>query len=1775
MLATDTQSAKFDLTFNIKEYADHLVGSAEFDTDLFNESSIKGMTEHFNTLLAGIADNPRQNLSQLPLLSPQERQQILVDWNNTRAIYPRNMSMASQFEQQAARRGDEIAVDFPDQQLSYSQLDQRASQLAHYLSAQGIKRGDRVAICLGRSIDMVIGILAILKLNAAYVPLDPHYPEDRLAFMLEDTQAALIISVSANLQRLQDLPIEKLPEVLLLDKQEAELALQPDNWQTDKDNAQGEQLAYIMYTSGSTGRPKGVMIPQRAIIRLVKNTNFVDLGPNDATGHISNVCFDAATLEFWGALLNGGRIIGISKEILLDRAAFEARLREKRVTTMFITVTLFNLYVSEAPGMFSSVKNLLVGGEALDPNKIRQVLADKPPARLMNGYGPTENTTFTTWYEISSLGKEVRSVPLGYPLANTTTYILDKNRQPVPVGVPGELCTGGDGVGLGYLNREDLNAEKFVPDPFSDKPGALMYRTGDVCRWLADGRIEMLGRVDDQVKIRGFRIEPGEIDNVLGQIAGVKECAVIVRNDHGDKYLAAYVVASSAQGPDQPFASIDELVNHIRSNLQEQLPAYMQPTAIVVLDELPLTSNGKLDHRALPQPTIEQMSSAEYIAPRNALEQELAQIWCEILGIEKVGIKDNFFELGGHSLMATRITAHIKEKLQCELPLQILFEGPTIETLAKHIELAEAQNESVVPALTIFDRSSLLTGIPLSYAQQRLWIIDQIQPGSAMYNIPAAIKISGELNTGVLQRVFATIVARHESLRTNFEGNDDRSCQVVKPAGDWELPIFEMDSDPDLLKQRAVAFMLAPFDLTADSLFRAQLIKLRDSAKPEYVLLACIHHIISDGWSMDVLLHEIVTLYQAFSKGEASPLPELGLQYPDYALWQRNWLQGDVLQNQIDYWARQLANAPVLELPTDHPRPARMNAHGRITDFSLSADLSARLRKLSKAQGSTLYMTLLAAFQVLLHRYSGQHDISVGSPIANRTQHALEPMIGFFVNTLVMRNQIDSKQRFSDFLQQVRKTTLEAYQHQDAPFELVVENLQIPRTLSVTPLFQVMLSLQNATAFSGGDASVNVGELNFSPLLSENHREVATKFDLTMNLYDEIEGISGTLEYRAYLFEAETIQQLLAHFTQLLESIVEQPNQSIGGLALLSAHERQRLVIDYNQTQQDFPSDNSVIGMIAGHAKTNPQAKAVCFDEQTFSYAQLERRANQIANWLQSKGAQQGDFVGLYSQRSAMTVCALLGIWKAGCVYTPLDPNHPKDRILYMLDDARLRWVLTQSPLQTILPEETQTLLIDQPELLDTLPDTPVQVEPDDSDLAYVIYTSGTTGQAKGVTIKYHSLLNLAYALQQDIYAGLPVDRPLRVTVNASLVFDASMQQLIQLVFGHTLYPVPEDIRLDPAAMMAFFRDNAIDVLDCTPSQLTAITEGMDDQQLALLPKRILVGGEAVSVSLWEKLRYCAEQFGVESFNVYGPTECTVDCTWISVRESASATIGRPIANTQCFILDENLQLAPQGAIGELCVGGAGLSPGYLHREQLTAQRFIKNPFGEGRLYRSGDLVRYRPDGCINYVGRIDHQVKIRGFRIELGEIEALLHQHSGIKDAVVSTILDNSVIVAYIVPLGETAPDDKQLRNDLKQSLPDYMIPAAFVELQAIPLTVNGKLDRAALPVPELLGSNSEYVEAQSAVEKQLVPLWQDLLQLSQVSRYENFFESGGNSLLAIRLLTRMREQFDVEIPVSMIFEMPVLANMASYIENILWARQDSDFDSSESDEDREEFEL
>ena len=1715
-------TTQFDLSLDTLERSDGVIASFGYASDLFDVERIERLASVWVNLLGALASEAALPVAELPLLTAAQHKLAAQAVDPAPLRFAEDLGVHQLFEAQAQRAPQATALVLDDQALTYQALNRRANQLAHKLRELGVGPDVRVGIAVERSLDMVVGLLGILKAGAAYVPLDPQYPQERLRFMMQDSGIHLLLTQP---HLTPTLPIP--PAVTCLQMQADEQWLAPYSAANPVNLTVADNLAYVIYTSGSTGKPKGVAVAHRELsVFCSVAADYSRLDASDRVLQFATVNFDGFVEQLYPALCCGARVVMRGPQ-LWDIETLQQAIVTHGITVADLTTAYWRMLAAQKlpAGACASLRQVHVGGEAMPMESLGDWYASGlQQARLLNTYGPTEATVVTTVQDCAGLqpgagGKAI--VPIGRAVGGRVTYVCDDGLALAPVGWVNELLIGGRGcLARGYFNRPGLTAERFIPDPFDPVGGGRLYRTGDLASYRVDGVLDYVGRIDHQVKIRGLRIEMGEIEARLQEHAMVREAQVIDIDGPTGKQLVAYLVIEG--GVEQQ----DALRENLASHLKAALPDYMVPAHLMFLSELPLTPNGKLDRKALPKPDLGRDQPA-YVPARSERERQIAAIWAQVLKVERIGLTDHFFELGGHSLLATQVTSRIRQVLGLEIPLRTLFEAPV---LADFVALTGQGTDAPAPALQPVDRAQPLA---LSYAQQRQWFFWQMAPESTAYNMATVLRLRGDLDVEALRQSFEALIARHETLRTTFRQVGDHALQVIHPPQPFNLPSEEVelcqgDEQAALLKRLVEAETQCPFDLEHGPLLRVKLLRV---AEDDHVLVLTLHHIVSDGWSMPVMVDELVQLYQGLCSGQTVELPELPIQYADYAVWQRQWMEAGERERQLAYWKGQLGDRqPVLELPGDRPRPATQDFAGASVAIDLDRDLVHALKALAQQQGVSLFMLLLASFQTLLHRYSGQDDIRVGVPIANRNRLETERLIGFFVNTQVLKADFDLHTTFSQLLEQTRQTALAAQAHQDLPFEQLVEALHPERSLSHSPLFQALYNHQTEPQ---GQARSLPG-LEVEGLAWERY---TAQFDLTLDTFEHADGLGASLVYATSLFDRARIEALAQHWCNLLADIVRQPQQRVAELAMLGSEEREQLLAAWDQTGDDYPDDRFVHQLFADQVARTPDAVAIRFDDQRLSYRQLDAQANRLAHRLIEQGVGPEVRVVIAMRRSTDIMVAFMAVLKAGGVYVPLDIAYPQDRLRYMMQDCAAALVLTQSDVLGTLPipEGLPTLAVDLPAAWQQGPDTPPEVALSRHNLAYVIYTSGSTGMPKGVAVAHGPLASHILANGERYETG-PQDCELHFM---SFAFDGAHEAWMHLLINGASVLVRDDSLWLPEQAYAEMHRHGVTIAVFPPVYLQQLAEH------ALRvgnppPVRIYCfGGDAVPQAgyelAWQALR---PQY---IFNGYGPTETVVTpLLWNAspgdACGAAYAPIGRLVGRRRSYVLDASLNLVPLGHSGELFLGGLCLARGYLDRPGLTAERFVPDPFAANgeRVYRSGDLTRTRADGLVDYLGRIDHQVKIRGFRIELGEIEARLQDHPAVRESVVIDIQGpgGKQLAAYLV-CADVQLHDLQgqsllrsaLRDHLKGTLPDYMVPTHLVFLDTLPLTPNGKLDRKGLPKPDVSQLQQVYVAPRNALEQTIAGIWADVLKVDKVGLSDNFFELGGDSIISIQVVSRARQ--------------------------------------------------
>ncbi len=1699
--APDVVTAKFDLTFDFVESAENIHLHLIYNSDLFRAESAERMATNLVVLLESLVAEPESEIATLRLLSEAEATQ-LATWNDTAANYPADATITSLFAEQVAATPDNIAVIFGDTQLTYRELDERSNAVAAALQANGVNAGETVAIFLGRSHQMIVAILGVLKAGGIYVPVDPEYPTDRIAYMIEDCGTNLVLTDTVYAPQLNT----TLPtlDIALIHHSPFTIHRSP---------FPPSSPAYIIYTSGSTGQPKGCVVTHQNVVRLMKNdAHPFAFDADDVWVVAHSFCFDFSVWEMYGALLYGGRVVVAERETVRDPVLFLDLLVREGVTVLNQTPAAFYGLISAdlTHNKSHTIHTVIFGGDRLDPTYLRDWTDRYPQVRLVNMYGITETTVHVTHHTLTEAdiwGAAGRS-PIGKPLPETEVHILNPAGQPQPIGVVGEIYVGGSGVSKGYLNKPKLTEDRYsvfsirysVDDLLNTEyrtPNTI-YRSGDLGRWLPDGTLEHLGRNDFQVQLRGFRIELGEIEAVIVGHPSVEKCVVIARGTGAAMQLVAYAIGD------------ERARDEIWARLREKLATYMVPSALLFLAAFPLTSNGKIDRKALPEPDFVAVSDSEFVAPRTDIERQVATIWAEELAVARVGIEDDFFALGGHSLKATRVVARMQGELGIELRLRDLFDRPKIIDLPLTQSTTQLAPISPVPAADHY---------PLSHAQRRLWLLKQMGVESSVYNIPLGLWLNGDLDVGALARALGVVVQRHEALRTTFVIVDDEPRQQVHAVEqDW-LHIVDLRERSDYLAELVQADAGEPFDFATFPLFRATLYRLSGKRN---LLFFNIHHIIADGWSLDLLLSELLQLYA----NPATQLQPLRIQYKDYAVWQNEFLAN--AQAQRDFWHAQLdGDIPVLDLPTDSPRPTVQTFAGAEIGIEFTQEESAALLRLGREHGATAFMTVLALTNVLLHRYTGQDDLIVGSPIAGRDHPDLAGQVGFFVNMLPLRQRVDSAGSFVALLKQVGETIKAAFEHQQYPFDLLVGELGLQREMGRSPLFDVAVSLQSLQGVPA-DVPLHIAPYDLETTIS--------KWEVTFFYRQAPDGrLSLLIEYNSDLFEAARMARMGGHLRELARSAVQTPHRPISRLNLLGSAEKQHLQT-FNHTTRPYPADQPIAALFAAQAAAAPDAIAVRFADRQLSYRELDALSNRLAHTLRDEYTiQPNEPVGVLLDRSEWTIIALLGILKAGGCYLPFDPVYPPERIAYMIEDTACRVILSE------------------PKQLDRLPTGGIDVRRALSEnecalpfigngesLAYIIYTSGSTGRPKGTLIPQRGVTRLVCNTDY-----ITLDETSRILQTGSLAFDASTFEIWGALLNGGCVCLPAgNALLDAQAMGNLIRQHAITDIFITTSLFNQLVEA--DVSIFADVRTVLSGGEKVSVGHFNRLRDAFPDLNL--LHVYGPTENTTFSSYYPVHDAQihDIPIGYPIANSTIEIVDKHGQPVPVGVAGEIWVGGDGVGLGYLNRPKLTSERFVQVG-DKSQLYKTGDLGMWLSDGAVRFIGRIDNQLKVRGFRVEPGEIEQTLLAHPDVLEAVVlprTTSVGTKELLGYFV--GEVVSAD--LRTYLAEKLPSYMVPAHLVQLEQFTLNRSGKIDRSALPEPERAEILTHYHTPRTTQEAVLAAVWQDVLNLPQVDIHDNYFEIGGDSIRAIQITSRLLRQ-GWKLEIQDLFLNPTIAELGGCV--------------------------
>ncbi|MTI47956.1 MAG: amino acid adenylation domain-containing protein [Firmicutes bacterium] len=1676
----------------------------------------------------------KEQVNGIGILAGEKLDEQMEDYNNAQLRFDKNAFIHRLFESQVRKTPDNIAVICKDEELTYSELNESANTLAHYLKKKGLKTGMLVGVCVHRSIDMIISLLGVLKAGGIYVPMDPTYPKERLFYMLEDSEMKFLITENTYLDWLNEAKVEiaciDSDKAIILEESKENLPITEDS----------DGQAYVIYTSGSTGNPKGVQISHRNLVNFLSSMKIEPgITDKDTLLAVTSFSFDISGLEMYLPLITGAKLVLASSDIVADSTKLAEYIEECEATVMQATPVTWRMLLDVGWKNKRDMK-ILCGGEALSANLAKELAHIS--TEIWNLYGPTETTIWSSIYRVKEI--TTNKVPIGKPIDNTKMYILDENMNPVPTGVIGELYISGEGVSIkGYLNREELTRERFMVDPFSND-GLRMYRTGDLARYLPDGNIEFLNRVDNQVKVRGFRIELGEIESTLVQCPEIKEAIVIAKeNSYGIKDLVAYV-----------FFQRDKMLTtgEMHEYLKTKLPEYMIPSWFIILDKIPLTLNGKIDKKSLPDPENTYLnSSEEYVAPRNEIEVGVSKIWGELLGIEHIGIDDNLFHMGGHSLIATQLVSRIRQLYQIEFPLNIVFEHPTIRAIANYIENCD---EDIITIPDI-ERISRDEELPLSFSQERVWFIEQLNKDVMAYNFQSTLRIEGALDTGLLEKSLTEVIRRQEVYRTTFPSIDGRPYQLIHEPYSVNLPVIDITEVPKNQQRRVADEIIheeiaKQFDLTKLPLARWVVIRLGIN---DHILLHIEHHTLHDGWSFRVFLRDLLKIYSAYKDGKESPLPELDIQFVDFSVWQRKLMSGERRDRQLEYWVNKLKGAKgVLEIPTDRPRPVAQTFKGAVARRVIPKKLCRDIRSLCREQGVTLFMVLMAAYNSLLYRYTSQEDIVVGSGIANRRTKETEKLYGMIVNNIAFRTDFTDNPTFRDILYSIRDQAIEAYENQDIPYDQVVDALHLERNMNMNPLFQVMFSFHDTRVSDFNSHGLNIE-------LTEVISNGSAKFDMNVIVapHSEIpeamrkgkdeEELTLLWEYNSDLFNESTIECMIEHWINILKEVVNHIDVNVGFIDILSENEKHKIIEEWNETAADYPKDKYLNDLFEEQAISTPNFEAVVYGDEYLTYAELNEKANRLAHHLVELGVKPDVPVGICVERSLEMVVALMGVLKAGGAYVPIDTDIPIARKHQILKDAEAPVCISQKRLKSHLPTDAAIhfVYIDSHDL-SHYPTTSPKIELQQDNLISIYYTSGSTGKPKGVCSTHVGWLNRMIWMQ-DNYQLQEGETVLQKT---TLTFDDSAVEIFwPLIVGGRIAMMEPEEHKDPQAIIRDAGRYEAVVLQFVPSMLSLFIESITTEDKKKLNKlrHVISSGEALYPDL---VRIFGEKLdNVSLNNQWGATEVSIDstvytCTSNDTKKNSIVSIGRPISNNKVYILDEHLQPVPIGVYGDLYLSGVGIALGYLNRLDLTRKAFIENPFEpEERMYKTGDRGKYLDNGLIVFGGREDEQVKIRGQRVELGEIESVLAKHPEIKRCVVAAHKhpDGYRINAYYIKKQDVKKvTTEKLHAFMANLLPQYMVPGRFIEMDSFPMTSSGKINRKLLidPKDERPDLEQKYIKAKSETEKVLTRIWEEILGISNVGINDNFFELGGHSLDATRIVSRINKELEIKIPLKALFE-------------------------------------
>jgi len=1714
---------KNQINIRMERVQDSISLNVAYNSKLYMQSTIVRMTDSYLKILGKAVNNVNARACDIDILTAEETNRILYEFNNTKKEYPKHKTVKELFEEEVKNGGENTALQSNGEVLSYHQLNQRSNQLAHLLRRKSVTRDTVVPVICDRSVNSIISMVSIIKAGGAYLPIDEEYPESRIKYMLEDSNSKIVLGRQEQFKKLN---LDQI-DIELIDLENKEI-LNESRENPETVNLP-EDIAYVIYTSGSTGKPKGVCIENRSVVKNSRNTSFIEVEKSDRFLQSGSLSFDAAVLPIWIALLNGIALHVENNDLMLDFNSLEKYIIENNITLVVFPTTLFNQFSQERIDAFKNMKHVIAGGDVISSKQASRLVERYKNLKVVNGYGPTENTVISTGYIVTGEWDENKAVPIGKPVSNSTAYIMDKNNMLLPIGIVGELCVGGDGVARGYLNREELTREKFIENPYVK--GEKIYKTGDLARWLPDGNIEFWGRVDNQVKIQGFRIELGEIESQLTRYAGVKEAVVIDRKDNnGNKYLCGYVVGEG-EIPSK----------ELKESLRKDLPGYMVPAHIIKLKEMPLTPNGKIDKKALPEPDLSQ-SSTEYIAPRNETEEKLAQIWCEILDIEKVGVTDNFFDIGGHSLKAVNLVSRIQKEFNVAVKVSDIFDKPSVEKLAAYFEQSakglQKGNALYYDEIEIVPKSWYYAA---SMVQKRMYAINQIDTESKSYNIPGIYTAKGKLDKEKLENALKQLIARHEALRTSFHVIDGEVVQRVYDDVEFVVEYINLEgtlADKKREADKAVDAFIRSFDLGKAPLIRGGVIQLIDTS----ILLLDMHHIVSDGVSAGILMNEMAALYNG------KPLKDIRVQYKDFANWQNKLYETGALKSQEEYWLGMYGDeVPILNMPVDYNRSALESFEGSDVTVHLQKELAEEIKKVLKKTGTTKYMFYLTVFNILLGKYSGQDDIVVGTPNSGRTHSSVENTVGMFVNTLAMRNHPKGEKKFNEFLQQVKESSIKAFENQDYELQMLIDKLNIKKEKNRNLLFDVMFSVENLE-----DKELDLGDIKLSRYEIEYN---VSKFDISLDVFQDISDdkkVMLNFNYNTGLFRRETIEKLSECYINIIKAVVLDQEINIKDIDIVTEDDM-KLIKSFNMTDKEYLGDMTIHKLFEAQVLKTPDNIAVRFGDVSLTYKELNEKANSLARLLREKGVTRESIVAVMVYRSQYMLLGALATLKAGGAYVPVDPDYPEDRIKYMLNNCNAKIVLSQKDLIKDLGWSLEKEFIDiqDESIYSGIPNTNLKNINKPEDLMYIIYTSGTTGNPKGVMVEHKNVVNIASSWIKDYKLN---EMNVKLLQIASFSFDVFVGDLCRaLLSGGEMVICPKDVRLDPMGMYDLITANGISILESTPGLVIAFMDYVYENNLPIDSlKLLIIGSDICSVEDFNKLN---ERYGKQMriLNSYGITETTIDSSFFELSEdkkvaSLNVPIGKPMQNTKFYVLGNNRKMVPIGVFGELYIGGDGVTRGYLNKE-LTEEKFIDDPYRKGsKMYKTGDMGRWLPDGNLELVGRIDNQIKIRGFRIELGEIESQLLRHEKVSEAVVIVKKhsnQSNYLVGFVV--GDSDLTEAEMRKYLQSRLANYMVPTSIIKLDKMPLTPNGKVDRKLLSEMDVNVEGIEYTAPRNEVEERLARVWGEVLGIERVGIKDNFFELGGHSLKAVNMVSKIHKEFSVKIKVADIFEKPSIEELSA----------------------------